>query len=290
MEYHSDRFDDHSLVVKKKGSIIAVMPANIMDNTLYSHRGLTYGGLLLSRKQKLKDVLEIFLQVLNYLSEIQISTLKVKLVPSFYAQEASSELQYLMQLVNAECVKVETASVIDYRNTFSIQTNRIEGVKKADSNGLLLIEENNFGEFWSKILIPNLKQRFQAKPTHSLEEIQRLSERFPKHIRQFNVYHDNKLVGGATIFETKTTAHVQYISGNDDKQKLGTLDYLFHNLITEIFAHKWYFDFGTSNENNGKQINAGLTYWKESFGARTMLQYQYAVQTKNHSLLNNVLV
>ena len=39
MQYHSDRFDDYSLLIFEEGSIIGLLPANI-DNSgnLISHR------------------------------------------------------------------------------------------------------------------------------------------------------------------------------------------------------------------------------------------------------------
>ena len=46
MDYHADRFTDHSLMVWNKGRLSALLPANEHDGTLYSHQGLTYGGLI----------------------------------------------------------------------------------------------------------------------------------------------------------------------------------------------------------------------------------------------------
>ena len=62
---------------------------------------------------------------------------------------------------------------------------------------------------------------------------------------------------------------------NSKKNILGSLDFLFFKLITEIYAKQKYFDFGTSNERDGKKINQGLLYWKEGFGARSLIQNFY---------------
>jgi hypothetical protein len=59
--------------------------------------------------------------------------------------------------------------------------------------------------------------------------------------------------------------------------------------MTDVFKEYDYFDFGSSNENNGRQINAGLLFWKESFGAKTVIQNFYQVETANFELLNTVL-
>ncbi len=290
MEYHADRFTDHSLLVLKRGKPVALLPANIADNTLYSHQGLTYGGLILHKKVKLKEVAAIFSSVLQFLNEKGIETLQIKMLPKIYNRLPADELDYLLFIAAAEWVRADVLSVIDNKNPLRIATNRLEGVKKAQKQGLRIVEENDFKGFWEKILTPNLALRHQALPVHSLGEITDLASKFPINIVQFNVYKDNEIVGGATIFETEAVAHVQYISANADKQQLGTLDFLFEYLITERFRNKRYFDFGTSNENHGKNINEGLLYWKECFGARSIVQSFYEVKTANYKKLATVFI
>lgn len=290
MEYHSDRFTDHSLLVYKGTKIVAVLPANKVDAIVYSHQGLTYGGLVLSPKIKLADVIEVNITLLKYLNDQGVTTIHLKELPSFYSTLPSEEMTYILQIVGATCTRVDTASVIDYRHRISIQSNRVEGVKKAKKQGLRIEETHDFKEFWNDILLPNLNKRHNAKPTHSLEEIELLKTKFPKNIRQFNVYKENQIVAGATIFQTKNTAHVQYISANEQKQELGALDFLFSALITKTFSDSWYFDFGISNEQQGTKLNKGLSYWKECFGARTYVHRFYEIKTANHHLLNDVLI
>ncbi len=290
MEYHQDRFEDFSLLIYKNEKLVAVLPANKKDNVVYSHQGLSYGGLVISPKLKLKEYIILCQELLQFLESKGITTLELKELPGFYCTLPAEEIGYIAQLTQALTRRVDTAAVVDYRNKLPIQSNRMEGVKKAHKQGLRIQEEKSFKAFWDEILLPNLAQKHNALPTHTSEEIALLHQQFPKHIRQFNVYKGEILVAGATIFETKTTAHVQYISGNEQKQELGSLDFLFEELINRTFAHKQYFDFGISNENHGAQLNSGLSYWKECFGARTILHRFYSFDTSNHSLLNDVLL
>ena len=67
MDYHKERFEDYSLLCFKKGKLIAVLPANYKNSKLYSHQGLTYGGLIISSKIKFEDYLRVFEKVLKYL-------------------------------------------------------------------------------------------------------------------------------------------------------------------------------------------------------------------------------
>lgn len=290
MEYHSDRFEDHSLLIFKNEKVVGLLPANISEKTLFSHQGLTYGGLLLNEKVKFQEVAAIFKNVLQWLDENKIEKLQLKVIPSIYNSIPSDEMDYLLFLVGARLLRVDLLSVIDKKRSLKIASNRLEGVKKAQKNNLRIEESNDFEPFWNTILAPNLALRHNALPVHSVGEITELASNFPKNILQFNVYKNDEIVGGATIFETENVAHVQYISANEDKQQLGTLDFLFEYLINKRFKEKRYFDFGTSNENQGKNINEGLLYWKECFGARSISQSFYEVKTADYKKLEAIFI
>ncbi len=291
MEYHSDRFNDFSLLIfDENQNLKAILPANRAEDVVYSHQGLTYGGLVLKQKTKMQVVIEITFNVLRFLHENEILILNLKQLPSVYTKFPSEEIEYLSFILKAKLVRRDSLSVIDLQNSFSMTKGRIEGVRKGTKHNLVCKEESSFELFWNEILIPNLVQKHEVKPVHSLSEISFLKSKFPNNIRQFNVYKEDKIVAGATIFESDNVAHSQYISANTTKNELGSLDFLHDYLISNVFKDKKYFDFGISNENQGENINQGLLFWKESFGARTVVQNFYAIETKNYSLLENVLL
>ncbi len=290
MEYHEDRFEDFSLLIYNEQKLVAVLPTNRVGDTVYSHQGLTYGGLVYGQKLKLTHVLEVFRSVLAFLNKKGILQLQINLLPSFYAIAHSEEINYALFLAQAKLFRRDTCAVIDLQKKFLIAKGRMQGVAKARNNNLVIKEEGAFDAFWNEILIPNLSENYQVKPVHSLEEIQYLHQKFPNNIRQFNVYHENKIVAGTTIFETKNVAHAQYISGNFDKSTLGSVDFVYYNLVTKVFKNKAYLDFGISNLNQGRNLNQGLSYWKESFGANIVVQDFYEVSTANFYYLDNIIV
>jgi hypothetical protein len=290
MGYHQNRFNDFSLIVLNGEKWVAVLPANVTEDNVHSHQGLTFGGLIYNEKQKLETILSVFSEILKFLVTHKIAKLIVKLIPNIYHQKPAEELNYSLFLANATLIRRDALSVIDLRKQNKIASGRLEGVKKALNLKLEIREETNFELFWNQILIPNLKNKFNAKPVHSLQEIIKLHNLFPKNIRQFNVYQNDAIVAGTTIFESKNVAHAQYISGNESKSENGSLDFLYHHLISTVFAKKLYFDFGTSNEEQGRKLNSGLNFWKESFGARTIVHDFYEIETKNFDLLKNVII
>jgi hypothetical protein len=289
MEYHKHKFDDYSLLIFKDDILIAVLPAHIKGKVLHTHQGLTYGGLVYKQNLRLKDILNTFKLVLSFLEEKKIDVLSLKTIPQIYYKTPDFSFDYLLKIVKCKQVKTDVLSVVNPASK-NYSKDRKAGYKRGLKHHLRVEETDDLSLFWQRILVPNLKEKHQVNPVHNLEEITLLKSRFEKQIRQFNVYHNNELVAGTTIFETDTVAHSQYISGNVDKNKLGSLDFLHIHLLENVFQNKPYFDFGTSNENQGKQINEGLRYWKQGFGASIYLHDFYTVETKNHVLLDHVLV
>ncbi|WP_428231689.1 GNAT family N-acetyltransferase [Flavobacterium sp.] len=290
MEYHADRFDDFSLLVFEDQKLVSVLPANKVSETIHSHQGLTYGGLVYREQIKLAAVIEIFQAVLSFLNKNNFQKLYFKTLPSVYHLKPSEEVLYVLFLAEAKLIRRDSLSVIDLSQENSTSKIRKRGFQKAISNQLIIKEEDHFESFWNEVLIPNLEVKHNAKPVHSVDEMDSLKTHFPENIHQFNIYLEDKIIAGTTVFETETVAHCQYISKNENQENLGSLDYLFHYLIQERFAKKRFFDFGISNENQGRNLNAGLSYWKESFGASTVVHDFYEVETSNYNKLNGIFV
>jgi len=291
MEYHADRFDDYSLLIfDEKDTLISILPANRVEQALFSHQGLTYGGFILLENVKLGHVISIFKSVLNFLHQNEISKLLLKQIPPIYLDSFTSEIDYCLFITKSQLIRRDSLAVIDSSKPYKIAKSRRENIRRGLKNNLEIREELNFELFWNEILIPNLDKKHQSKPVHTVQEITLLQKRFPKNIRHFNVYDKDKIVAGTTVFISEHVAHPQYISGNEAKNELGSLDYLYHHLMTEVFKNKKYFDLGPSNENQGKNINEGLLFWKESFGAKIVVQDFYEVETANFGLLDTIML
>lgn len=290
MEYHKDRFEDYSLIVLDGEKWVAVLPANVVGDEVFSHQGLTYGGLLYDEKVKLASVITIFKTILSFLNQRRIQKMQLKLIPSIYHQKPAEELSYALFLAEAKLIRRDTLAVIDLSQNNQLSKDRKNALKRALVNNLVIKEENSFDLFWNEILIPNLELRHNNKPVHSLEEISKLRFLFPENIRQFNVYKDNLIIAGTTLFLSKNVVHSQYMSKNIKEGNYGSLEMLHYYLLNIVFKEKKFFDFGISNEFQGKKLNEGLSYWKESFGASTVIHDFYEVDTSTFYLLENVLI
>ena len=278
MEYHSDRFQDFSLLFfDDKERVIALLPANIKDNTLYSHQGLTFGGFLVDHKMKTAVMLDLFAELKKFLKEKNIKKIIYKCIPYIYHKLPSEEDRYALFINEAKLFRRDVSSIIYIGNQIKYSTNRKRIINKAFKNGLVVEKSEDFEQYW-KILEEVLKSKHNSKPVHSVDEIVKLSNLFPENIKLFIAKKDNEILAGTVVFENETIVHTQYLANSDKGRKLGALDLVTDRLINEIYKDKKYFDFGISNENNGRYLNIGLINQKEGFGARAVVHDFYELK------------
>lgn len=268
MDYHADRFDDNSFMFYHKGKLKAVLPANVAGDTLYSHQGLTYGGLLLDKKAIVEDVLECFDSLNSWLRENGISKVVYKALPWIYQQYPSEEDLYaLTWKCKAQLISRDISSSIVVDNKLKFAESRKSGIRKALSLNIEVGESNDVDGFWH-VLEDNLGNRYNAKPVHTASEMKLLMSRFPNNIRLYVAKMNGEIVGGTLIYVTPQVVHTQYISASVEGKKHGALDLLFDYIINKVYANCRYFDFGKSTEQGGAYLNEPLIFQKEGFGGR----------------------
>lgn len=268
MDYHADRFDDNSFMFYHKGKLKAVLPANVAGDTLYSHQGLTYGGLLLDKKANVEDVLECFDSLNFWLRENGISKVVYKTLPWIYQQYPSEEDLYaLTWKCKAQLISRDISSTIVIDNKLKFAESRKSGIRKALSLNIEVGESNDVDGFWH-VLEDNLGNRYNAKPVHTASEMKLLMSRFPNNIKLYVAKMNGEIVGGTLIYVTPQVVHTQYISASVEGKKHGALDLLFDFIINKVYANCRYFDFGKSTEQGGAYLNESLIFQKEGFGGR----------------------
>lgn len=278
MEYHSDRFEDFSLLVFNEiGKLIAILPANMKENILYSHQGLTFGGFIIDDKMKTETMLEIFESLKVYLKSQNIQKIVYKCIPYIYHIKPSEEDRYALFRNNAKLTRRDVTSTIDLTEQVRYSKGRKWTVNKAKKELIQICESDDYEIFW-ELLTGVLESNHEAKPVHRFEEMKKLASLFPKNIKLFLAKKDEKIVSGALIYENQNIVHTQYLANSEEGRDLGALDLLIDYLIKEIYKNKKYFDFGISNEDAGRYLNTGLIAQKEGFGARAVVHDFYELE------------
>ena len=280
MDYHADRFEDYSLMVYYKSELYALLPANRVADTLYSHQGLTYGGLLMTSDSKTAVVRDAFVAVNNFLRQEGICRVIYKPIPWIYASLPSEEdLFALNNVCKAQVSSRDVATVVMLSHRLPLSELRRRCVKKAWKAGVEIREAQDCSVFWP-LLEANLKRRYNARPVHSLEEITLLKSRFPQQIRLFVACKDGRVIGGTLLYICARTIKTQYISANEEGRRVGALDLLFTTLLDKCSENGMeYFDFGTSNRPENDDLNDSLIFQKEGLGGRAVCYdtYEYSL-------------
>ena len=116
MEYHSDRFIDHSLIIREKNKIIALLPANQVKNAIHSHLGLSYGGFIVDSEMRAALMLAVFDSVVSYFKELKIKEFYYKSIPYIYHKQPADEDLYAMFRSQAVLYRRDLATVICCKN------------------------------------------------------------------------------------------------------------------------------------------------------------------------------
>ena len=275
MDYHSDRFRDHSLMVFRDHRLYALLPANEKDDVLVSHGGLTYGGLVMSSQCSAKGVLDAFTAINAYLRQQTISRVVYKAIPWIYHQlPAEEDLYALTAVCNARLTIRDISSAIVSTRRLKFTESRRSGLRKARKAGLKVCQSTDVDDFWN-ILNDNLTEKYAVSPVHTADELRLLCSRFPDNIKLWLVLDGDTPVGGTLLFLTPQVLHTQYISATPYGKQHGAIDLLFDHLINNVYADYRYIDFGKSTVSDSADLNEQLIFQKEGFGARAVCYDTY---------------
>lgn len=269
MDYHSDRFEDCSLLAQCDGRLVAVLPANRRNDVLFSHQGLTYGGWLVPFKRFDATVMmEVMDVACNWARLNGIKSIVYKPIPHIYHSYPAEEDLYALFRHGARLIESNISTTIDLARPLPFDRGNKSGLNVARRAGIDVEESDDWEGYWA-LLGDVLAQRHNTRPVHSVDEIKLLQSRFPENIILYTASMQGEMLAGVVMFYTGMVAHCQYIASSVVGRKYRALVLLFDRLIW-LAREKGclYFDFGTSNEEYGRVLNDGLVQQKSRLGGR----------------------
>lgn len=271
MDYHSDRFTDHSLMFYSDDKLIAIFLASEKDGVLSSHGGLTYGGFISDSGMKQHTMIECFEELTSYSKRNGIHRIIYKAIPHIYHEQPAEEDRYALFLIGAKLMKVEAATVINLKAPIKMPKGRKAQISRARREGVIIQELTAHDDFCRFIDLENtvLQEYHGARAVHTGDELALLHDRFPGQIHLIGALKEGNLIAGTVLFEYGQTVHAQYMAANDEARVIGALDLAVNTAIERYKADKLWYDFGKSTEGDGTFLNNGLISQKEGFGGRT---------------------
>lgn len=288
LNYHKDKYNDHSLFIKKGENIVALIPAcEIVENkkrVLYSHKGSTFGGVIINKIYNnidhIDNVIRIFEQ---YLKEQGFDKIVLKSTSDIFSKDNASLLDYFYFKYDYKSYS-ELSLIIDLNKYDSIIEKNFSASKRRDLKYSFKynlkfneLETNEEIINFYKLLVISLKKH-NTKPVHLLEELLDLKNKILTDVvRFYGVYYGNKLIAGSMIFNFNNSVfHTQYLASNPDYSSYYPMNFLNYNLINQAYSKKFkFFSFGINTEDKGKRLNTSLAQFKEGFGASGSINRTY---------------
>lgn len=274
--YHPEgRFNDHSLIIEKKGKLKALFPAvEIVSGgrkTLVSHQGSSYGGIIVQQNLSFQESYDFVEVLCEYARGAGFDRIQMTLPPAIYQHTVSNYLDFSLITHGFTYKKRDVSSMLTIESTPEENLARFAAthrtaVRKALKEDVSVRESEDWGDFYH-LLKENLKIRHNVQPTHSLDELMLLRKLYPERIRLFGAYWEEKLIAGVVNFSVNQDVVLAfYISHMEEYQHLRAVNLLFYEIIS--WCHKAsfrYLDFGIFTVN--MEPNFGLGRFKENFGA-----------------------
>jgi hypothetical protein len=283
LAYHGDRFHDLSLTVEDdRGRIIAVFPAALdphHTDTVVSHPGLTYGGVVHGGALRGALMLEVLQNICGLYREMGLRYLRYKAVPYIYHVVPSGDDLYALFRVGAARYRCDLSAAIDLDARRKPSTLRRRDLGKAQRAGVNVTSGPEYLKpFWA-VLEANLITKHNTRPVHTIEEIKYLQRKFPEQIRCIVGIVGHRVVAGVVLFQTPRVVHVQYSASTAEGNSVGASTAVIDYAIEKgMNFEARYFDFGVSNEQEGRVLNDGLYRFKTSFGAGGVAHEFYEVE------------
>ena len=275
LEYHEKKFNDHSLLIFRNSNLIAVFPANECNDEIFSHQGITYGGLLYSSSLKSLEILFILDLISDYYTALGFRKLYYFPVPFPFCRYPSQDDLYWLFRVNAKLYSREISSILPLSIPCRISTLRQRKVRRAKSLELKFNRICNLEQFYQ--ILSSTLSRHSTKPVHNLSELSFLLTQFPENLIPYGVFAGPDLLAGSLVFDFGGIVHTQYLASSNEGRQNGALDYLICCLIETFSTSHQYLSFGSSCESFGSVVNAGLLFQKEGFGARSISLDKYSL-------------
>lgn len=272
IEYHGTRFHDVSVLAYRDGQPVALVPAALDDAQakVASHPGLTFGGVVMTRPLRSGDGMAVVDAVLDAFHALGARSCLFKLLPPCFAAYPSGDVAYALWRRGFTVVRRDLSSVLPLCQPLPFNTLKSRGVRRARRLGVT-VGPATVAEF-HPLLRECLEERHGVEPVHSRAELELLQGRFPSRIFVRAARLDGELLAGTVVFDYGHIWHTQYLASSARGREVHALDLVIAELVRDAAAaHAGYLSFGISTTDQGRKVNAGLLWQKESFGARAIV-------------------
>ncbi|MCQ2106360.1 MAG: GNAT family N-acetyltransferase [Fibrobacter sp.] len=310
LNYHPEnRFKDASFALERSGTIAVYFPGNEIQEpdgskTFVSHQGSTFGGPIFSKAFYSASRVMEALKFADQLFASKYKKVRLKITPALFAKESPDVIEYALEhlgytrhtelsscttLVDADRNQIADPLANcekDCRRIFR-NSEKFDIIYRAFNAADVQTGKpsRELQEFYSFLEIS--KAKHNVKPVHSMEELCDLEKRLnvaapdgttQERIRFRGIWLNDRYVAAMMLFAFPEVGvlHAQYIAPDDNFKEFHPTTTLYVNAMREAAREGFKnFSWGISTEEGGNYLNESLIKYKESLGAKPVVNVYY---------------
>lgn len=270
MEYHADRFDDHSLLFLDDDTPMAVLPAHRKGEDLISHQGLPFAGLVWVDAVRMSAMSNVVQILIDHLKANGLARLIYTPVPAPYKRFHDDGDVYQLERVGALLRETKVSCAVRVGTSPGIATTRGKHMRRAQRNGLQIDPKLDMARAY-EMISTFLEKKSYRPPVHTLDELQLLARRFPDQIHVHGIFKEDSLLHSIISFHSESCIRLQYMGGTEQGREHYAPDFFYALLFQDPVNQGRWIDFGTSMDLATGELDPELHWYKESFGGRSSL-------------------
>lgn len=274
LSYHPQgRFNWRHLMVYKGDQLISVIPGGTVGDMFKSPTGASFGGFVIGKDLGIEDGDAIVKAFIRYCGNQGIKEIYLTPPMQIYFDTFNEVMEYSMHYNHFIPISSLYSSVIDFSRIHSkedLSQNTRHKINKAINKGVKIIQKNDFDTFYP-ILLKN-KEKFEVKPTHSLEELKKLDQVMPGSLVLFLAYFEDAPIAGQLLFVANRNCVLNFYTMHlYEYRNLFPVNYLIEHAIRWCNEKGFkYYDYGVSADTfapDPMEPSWSLINFKESMGA-----------------------
>ncbi|WKZ70668.1 MAG: GNAT family N-acetyltransferase [Melioribacteraceae bacterium] len=284
-DYHTPgKFSFNHLMFIENGKLAAVLPGARRGDSFESPIGASYGSLV-TPDLKFDKALELVSALIEYAKKQGIKEIELTSAPRVYEKYQNENLDFALLWLGfsyklhyiSSAIKLDPGIDIIERFQATIRRN----IRKSFKEGVTVEINDKYDEFYP-ILIEN-KARHGVKPTHSLEDLIKLTELLPDRLKLFMVYAEGKPIGGSVMFyPNETVALCFYNMLRYEYEKYKPIQRVMYEVVKDATESGYkYVDIGVSQDTSAENPmtpSLGLIEFKEKFDAKTVMRNTFHIK------------
>ncbi len=287
LRYHpANRFTFRHLLFFEEEKLVAVLPGAIKDHNFESPLGASYGSFV-TGDISAQDALDVVQAFEDYIRAIGVEQVFLTSAPVIYQPVLTQNLDFALLYRGYAYQRHYISHAIDLDRPGQ-PFDRFQSVARKHVRHVM----RNYPETWIEesqpttirgmleefypILLEN-KAKYNAKPTHTLEELLVLEELLPNFMKLFLVRNGKEPVAGSLLFlANDRVALIFYHMLRYSFDHLKPI-YLLMDRVTQWSKLHWYrfVDIGVSqdtSDENPMTPALSLIHFKEKFDSRGVLR------------------